>query len=119
MVVQSISSVAVRGHVVVRIDGEVVASGNNLIVTTGLTELAKAVVATDGFSASSWYIELGTGTTAVNAADTALVTPSTSTWRVASVAEAVSAVTRAIGKTPRVLAVALACDERWRFLTLS
>lgn len=91
MGVQSTSSVAVRGHVVVRIDGEVVASGNNLIVTTGLAELAKAVVATDGFSASSWYIELGTGTTAVNAADTALVTPDTTTWRVASVVEAVGA----------------------------
>ena len=43
MGVQSTSSVAVRGHVVVRIDGEVVASGNNLIVTTGLAELAKAL----------------------------------------------------------------------------
>jgi hypothetical protein len=80
-----------RGYVVVRVDGVVVATGPNLIVTAGLAELAKAVVATDGFGATSWYIELGTGTTAVSASDTNLVTPSTATWRQASVVEAVGA----------------------------
>jgi hypothetical protein len=85
------SAIGVRGHVIIRVDDAVVAEGDNLVVTAGLNEIAKALVATDGFSASSWYIELGTGTTAVNAADTALVTPSTSTWRVTSVTEAVGA----------------------------
>lgn len=85
---QFTSRLAVSGHVVIRIDGVIVASGDNLIVTAGLAELAKAVVGTDAFTAASWYIELGTGVTAVSTSDTALVTPATATWRQASVVEA-------------------------------
>ncbi len=82
------SSVGVRGRVTVRVDGQVVTAGHNLVVTAGLAEIAKALVGTDSFAASAWYIELGTGTTAVNSADAALVTPDTTTWRLASVTEA-------------------------------
>ena len=91
MAVQSTNSIGVRGHVVIRVDDAVVAEGDNLVVTNGLNEIAKALIATDGFTASGWYIELGTGTTAVNTADTALVTPDVATWRLATVTEAVGA----------------------------
>ena len=85
------SAIGVRGDVTIRIDGEVVAEGRNLVVTAGLNQLASALIGADTFGASTWYLELGTGTTAVNAGDTALVTPNTATWRAASVAEVSSA----------------------------
>jgi len=85
------NSIGVRGDVTIRIDGEVVAEGRNLVVTAGLNQLASALIGADTFSASTWYLELGTGTTAVNAGDIALVTPDTATWRAASVAEVSSA----------------------------
>ena len=87
------SSVGVRGDVTIRIDDAIVAEGRNLVVTAGLNQLASALIGADTFSASTWYLELGTGTTAVNASDTALVTPDTATWRVATVAEVSSATT--------------------------
>ena len=85
------NSIGVRGYVTVRVDDVVVAEGPNLVVTAGLNQLASALIGADTFSASTWYLELGTGTTAVNAGDTALVTPDTATWRVATVAEVSSA----------------------------
>lgn len=85
------NSIGVRGYVTVRVDDVVVAEGPNLVVTAGLNQLASALIGADTFSATSWYLELGTGTTAVNAGDTALVTPDTATWRTASVAEVSSA----------------------------
>ena len=87
------SSVGVRGDVTIRIDDAIVAEGRNLVVTAGLNQLASALIGADTFSASTWYLELGTGSTAVNASDTALVTPDTATWRVATVAEVSSATT--------------------------
>ena len=87
------SGVGVRGDVTIRIDDAIVAEGRNLVVTAGLNQLASALIGADTFSASTWYLELGTGTTAVNASDTALVTPDTATWRVATVAEVSSATT--------------------------
>ena len=87
------NSIGVRGYVTVRVDDVVVAEGPNLVVTAGLNQLASALIGADTFSASTWYLELGTGTTAVNASDTALVTPATATWRVATVAEVSSATT--------------------------
>lgn len=87
------NSIGVRGYVTVRVDDVVVAEGPNLVVTAGLNQLASALIGADTFSASTWYLELGTGTTAVNASDTALVTPDTATWRVATVAEVSSATT--------------------------
>ena len=87
------SSIGVRGDVTIRIDDVVVAEGRNLVVTAGLNQLASALIGADTFSASTWYLELGTGSTAVNASDTALVTPDTATWRVATVAEVSSATT--------------------------
>lgn len=91
MAVQSTSSIAVHGHVVVRVDDVIVTEGENLVVTSGLNQMAQALIGGDTFSASTWYIELGTGTTAVTSSDTALATPSTSTWRVATVTEVTSA----------------------------
>ena len=85
------NSIGVRGYVTVRVDDVVVAEGPNLVVTAGLNQLASALIGADTFSATSWYLELGTGTTAVNAGDTALVTPDTATWRTSSVAEVSSA----------------------------
>ena len=85
------SSIGVRGDVTIRVDDAIVAEGRNLVVTAGLNQLASALIGADTFSASTWYLELGTGTTAVNAGDTALVTPDTATWRVATVAEVSSA----------------------------
>ena len=85
------NSIGVRGYVTVRVNDVVVAEGPNLVVTAGLNQLASALIGADTFSATSWYLELGTGTTAVNAGDTALVTPDTATWRTASVAEVSSA----------------------------
>ena len=87
------SGVGVRGDVTIRIDDAIVAEGRNLVVTAGLNQLASALIGADTFSASTWYLELGTGSTAVNASDTALVTPDTATWRVATVAEVSSATT--------------------------
>ena len=87
------SSIGVRGDVTIRVDDAIVAEGRNLVVTAGLNQLASALIGADTFSASTWYLELGTGTTAVNASDTALVTPDTATWRVATVAEVSSATT--------------------------
>ena len=87
------NSIGVRGYVTVRVDDVVVAEGPNLVVTAGLNQLASALIGADTFSASTWYLELGTGSTAVNASDTALVTPDTATWRVATVAEVSSATT--------------------------
>ena len=87
------SSIGVRGDVTIRVDDAIVAEGRNLVVTAGLNQLASALIGADTFSASTWYLELGTGSTAVNASDTALVTPDTATWRVATVAEVSSATT--------------------------
>ena len=87
------NSIGVRGYVTVRVDDVVVAEGPNLVVTAGLNQLASALIGADTFSASTWYLELGTGSTAVNASDTALVIPGTATWRVATVAEVSSATT--------------------------
>ena len=87
------SGIGVRGDVTIRIDDAIVAEGRNLVVTAGLNQLASALIGADTFSASTWYLELGTGSTAVNASDTALVTPDTATWRVATVAEVSSATT--------------------------
>ena len=78
------NSIGVRGHVTIRIDDAIVAEGRNLVVTAGLNQLASALIASDSFGATTWYIELGTGTTVVNAGDVALVTPATATWRVAT-----------------------------------
>lgn len=85
------SSIGVRGDVTIRIDDVVVAEGRNLVVTAGLNQLASALIGADTFSASTWYLELGTGTASVNASDTALATPDTGTWRVATVTEVSSA----------------------------
>lgn len=85
------NSIGVRGHVTIRIDDVIVAEGRNLVVTAGLNQLASALIAADTFSASAWYLELGTGITAVNASDTALVTPDTTTWRLATSANVSSA----------------------------
>lgn len=85
------NSIGVRGHVTIRIDDAIVAEGRNLVVTAGLNQLASALIASDSFSATAWYIELGTGTTVVNAGDVALVTPDTATWRVATSASVSSA----------------------------
>ena len=87
------SSIGVRGDVTIRIDDAIVADGRNLVLTAGLNQLASALIGADTFSASAWYLELGTGSTAVNASDTALVTPDMATWRVATVAEVSSATT--------------------------
>lgn len=85
------SSIGVRGDVTIRIDDVIVAEGRNLVVTAGLNQLASALIGADTFSASTWYLELGTGTASVNASDTALATPDTGTWRVATVTEVSSA----------------------------
>ena len=85
------NSIGVRGHVTIRIDDAIVAEGRNLVVTAGLNQLASALIASDSFGATTWYIELGTGTTVVNAGDVALVTPDTATWRVATSASVSSA----------------------------
>lgn len=53
----------------------------NLVVNTGLAWIATVVANAD---TGSWYIELGTGTTAASAGQTALVTPDASTWRLVS-----------------------------------
>lgn len=84
------ADVRVAGRVTIRVDGVVVASGDNLVVTSGLTTLASALVGT-AISASGWYLELGTGTTAVEAGNVALATPNTASWRLATVATATTA----------------------------
>jgi len=83
----------VRGDVTIKINGEVVAEGRNLVVAVGLNQLASALIGSDSFGATTWYIELGTGTTVVNAGDVALVTPDSETWRVATSASVSSATT--------------------------
>ncbi len=86
------AGVRARGRVRVRV-GESEVEADNLVVTGGLTRIAQVLAGTASNTTTSWYIELGTGTTAVSAAQTTLATPSTSTWQQVTAVSASGATT--------------------------
>lgn len=75
----ALGGVRARGRVEVCV-GDDVAQADNLVVSGGLTRIAQVLAGTASNTTTSWYIELGTGTTAVSASQTTLATPSTATW---------------------------------------
>lgn len=81
----------VRGVVTIRLDDGTTYRGENLVLTTGLQKIVQALIGAATFGATDWYVELGTGTTSVTSADTALATPATATWRVVTSAAGSSA----------------------------
>jgi len=73
-------AVSITGMVAIAI-GDSVARAQNLVVTGGLQRMASLLAGSVSNTTVGWYVELGTGTTAVSSENTALATPQTSTWK--------------------------------------